>query len=167
MIHCWRWRLVKAGCWSCLKMPGPRMTLSGLRPVLVMEPECACSDCLYRDRVCSTRVLSPATNDCKLGWNLFSYPGATLTYPTHLYDELTDGQTVLDPNLTWRRESRDSDLVTCDCELSGHVPRDMSKLKSLHSRGHVAANTNLWPDSPRESEQTKITSVFLPSWIVF
>ena len=47
-------------------MPGPRVTLSGLRPVLVMEPEFACSDCLYRDRVCSIRVLSPATNDCKL-----------------------------------------------------------------------------------------------------
>ena len=62
---------------------------------------------------------------------------------THLYDELTDGQTVLDPNLTWRMESRDSDLVTCACEGSGHVPRVMSRLNSLYSSGHVAANTNL------------------------
>ena len=59
---------------------------------------------------------------------------------THLYDELTDGQTVLEPNLTWRMESKDSDLVTC---VSGLVPLDMSRLNSLHSSGHVAANTNL------------------------
>ena len=66
MTHCWRWRLVKAGCWSCLKMPGPRMTLSVLRLPPEFEPERACSDCLYRERVCSTRVLSGATKDCKL-----------------------------------------------------------------------------------------------------
>ena len=62
---------------------------------------------------------------------------------TNLYDELTDGQTVLEPNLTRRIESRDSDLVTCASDLSGHVPRDMSRLNSLYSSGHVAANTNL------------------------
>ena len=82
-----------------------------------------------------------------------------------MYDEFTEGPTVLDPNLTWRIESRDLDLVTWASRLSGHVPRDISRLNSLHSSGHVAASTNLWPDTPLESEQTKITSVFLPSCV--
>merc|ERR1712155_81381 len=39
----------------------------------------------------------------------------------------------------------------------------MSALRSWRSCGHVAASTNLWPATPLESEQTKITSVLRAS----
>ena len=58
--HCWRWRLRKAGCLSCLKTPGPRVTSLGwpfLGPGWTS---------LYRDSVCSLRVEPGARKDWRL-----------------------------------------------------------------------------------------------------
>ena len=66
---------------------------------------------------------------------------------------------MLDPNLTWSRESKESDLATCDVP----EPEVMSRLKSLYSMGHVAAKMNLWAATPLESEHTNMTSVLRAS----
>ena len=84
------------------------------------------------------------------------------------------GQTVVEPNRTESTESRDTERGTLlefwhvllgspSTRVVSAATRAMSALSSWRSCGHAAASTNLWPATPLESEQTKMTSVLRAS----
>ena len=80
---------------------------------------------------------------------------------THLNSRLWLWLTVLDPRVfRWSRESPELDWAGW-ASLRSSL---RSRLRRVLRAGQAADTRNLWADTPRPSEQTKIRSAWRESW---